>query len=104
MGVIVNYKNLEQTESLGQKIEEKSSKLNKFFNSEPKIEWTCHVEHNDQISELNVSGDGQQFHASSSADSLYKTFDENVRKVVRQIKKKKTEAHASMVSGGSAEI
>lgn len=91
MNLTITFKHLEHTPALDAKIREKAEKLGKYLDSNMNVKWTCTVNGELQTSELEVTGHrGAPFFASSSADNLYKTFDDVVQKVSRQIRKKLT--------------
>ena len=89
MNLRTNFTHIEPTESLKSKIEEKAMKLNKFFNGRFDINWTCSTEKDQHISHVTVSGAKKTFNATSKKDDLYKTFDDVIGKLEKQIGKTK---------------
>ena len=89
MEIKIAYRHLESTPSIDEKIREKAEKLKKFFDGKMHVDWTCSVEKDVHSSEVKVTGDHFTYHASAEADSLYKTIDESVHKLEKQILKKK---------------
>lgn len=90
MKIVSSFKNLEHTDSLDQKIHEKSQKLQKYFEGNFEVQWTCFVrEDGAHCADVKLIGPSFEYHASGHADSLYKTFDLVFSKLVRQVQKKK---------------
>jgi putative sigma-54 modulation protein len=91
MNLTLTFKHIEHTPALDEKIREKAEKLEKYLESNMNVKWTCSVDGELQTSEVEITGHkGAPFFASSTSDNLYKTFDDVVQKVSRQIKKKST--------------
>lgn len=90
MKLQMTFKNFDNTPSLQEQIERKSLKLKKLFhNSNLKINWYCWTEKDQHYSELQVSGHaGPIIMATAKADNLYKTFDDVIKKVSTQARKK----------------
>lgn len=90
MKIVSSFKKIEHTESLDQKIQEKSQKFQKFFEGNFEVQWTCYLNHHkDQCADVKIIGSQFEYHASAHSDSLYKSFDLVVSKMERQIHKKK---------------
>ncbi len=94
MKVTVSFLHLEHTDSLDQKIHEKSQKLKKYFGSyagESKclVKWNCFVKNGDHIAEVSFFAQGFKFFASANSDSMYKTLDLVIDKLEKQITKQK---------------
>lgn len=91
MNLTLTFKHIEHTPALDEKIREKAAKLEKYLDGNMNVKWTCTVKGELQTSEIEVTGHkGPPFFASSTADNLYKTLDDVVQKVSRQIRKKLT--------------
>jgi ribosomal subunit interface protein len=90
MKLQMTFKNFENTPSLQEQIERKSLKLKKLFNNTNlKLNWYCWTEKDQHYSELQVSGHaGPVIMATAKADNLYKTFDDVIKKVSVQARKK----------------
>ena len=52
------------------------------------VNWICSVNGDSHNSEVTVRGDHFQAHASSAQDVLYKTFDDVVEKLEKQLARK----------------
>lgn len=98
MQVQISFKHLDHTEALDQKIKEKSKKLKKFFEGNIDIHWTCGIrEDGKQCAEIKLIGPQFSYHASAHSENLYKSLDMVIRKIERQVSKKKSKwkAHIS---------
>jgi putative sigma-54 modulation protein len=90
MKIITSFKHLEHTPALDQKIEEKSQKLQKFFEGNFEVQWTCYVRDDGaQCADIKLLGPSFEYHANANADSLYKSLDLAVNKIEKQVHKKK---------------
>ncbi|MCT4642753.1 MAG: ribosome-associated translation inhibitor RaiA [Bacteriovoracaceae bacterium] len=90
MKIVSSFKHLEHTESLDLKIHEKSQKLKKFFEGNFEVQWTCHIDDSKrQFAELKIIGPQFEYHASAHSESMYKSLDQVISKIERQIYKKK---------------
>ena len=91
MKIVSNFKHLEHTPSLDEKIEQKSQKLKKFLDGNLEVHWTCYVRDDGQhCADIKVTGPSFEFHASAHSDSLYKSLDLVISKIERQVHKKKS--------------
>lgn len=89
MNVTISLLHLEHTESIDQKIHEKSAKFEKFFPENCEVKWTAHVKNGEHFAECKVIAGRASFMASAKTDSLYKTLDKVVLKLEKQIQKHK---------------
>lgn len=89
MKVTISFKNIEHTDSLDNRIQEKSEKLTKYFQGNTNVKWICSAKDGVHISELNLSGPHFEYHAKAQSDNLYKTLDMAVSKIEKQIIRKK---------------
>ncbi len=87
MNLNITYRHVESTPSIEEKIRDKASKIEKYFDKDVNIDWVCTVDKNQHTSEVNVHASGKHFHAKSEEDSLYKTFDGALQKLEGQIRK-----------------
>lgn len=91
MKIVSNFKQLEHTEALDQKIHEKTSKLKKYMDGNFEVHWTCSVRDDGaQCADIKLIGPSFEYHASAHSDSLYKTLDLSISKIEKQIQKKKS--------------
>jgi putative sigma-54 modulation protein len=88
MELRIAYKQMDSTPSIEERIREKATKLKRFFHGKISIDWICSVEKDAHHSDVTVSGDHFRYHASSVDDTLYKTIDDVMQKLQRQLEKK----------------
>ena len=88
MKVTISLLHLEHTESIDDRIQEKSQKLAKYFNGDTACKWTCWVKEGNHYAEIDINGPTFHYHAKGESDSLYKTLDIVVGKMDRQLSKK----------------
>ncbi|WP_127715847.1 HPF/RaiA family ribosome-associated protein [Halobacteriovorax sp. HLS] len=85
MKCTISFRNLEHTDALDQKINEKSKKLEKFLGPDAKVEWVCWVENSDQFAEVKVNDGKNKFIAKANSNSLYSSLDLVLGKITSQI-------------------
>ena len=85
MNITIAYKSMESSPAVEEKIKEKCHRLEKYFKGAFHVDWTCHVEKDNHISEVYVSAAHHKFHAHSEKDSLYKTIDDAIEKLEKQM-------------------
>lgn len=91
MKLSLNFKKMEHTDAIDDKIREKSEKLKKFFHGNLNVEWHCYIDDKrNHVAELNVKGPSFHYHSKAKSDSLYKSIDQGVQKVLKQLEKKKS--------------
>jgi putative sigma-54 modulation protein len=91
MKIYSSFKHLEHTPSLDEKIQEKSHKLEKYFEGNFDVHWTCYIRDDGKHgADIRVHGPSFEYFASSYSESLYKTFDQVINKIERQLFKKKS--------------
>ncbi|MCK5072514.1 MAG: ribosome-associated translation inhibitor RaiA [Bacteriovoracaceae bacterium] len=89
MELNISYRHLESSPSIEDKIHQKAFKLKKFFQGKMNVDWICSVENTIHSSEVTVTGDHFSYHATAESDDLYKTFDEVIPKLEKQLVRKK---------------
>jgi len=88
MKLKISYHHLESTPSIDSKVKEKAEHLKKYFDGKIDVTWVCSVERDRHKSEVNVHAGNFHFHADAEDDNLYKTFDEVLHKIEKQVSKK----------------
>jgi putative sigma-54 modulation protein len=88
MKLTISFQNMKHTPSLDERIEEKTQKLDRYFEGKYHAKWTCTVKDNSHHAEVELIGPRETYHASAKADNMYKTFDAVVAKLEKQIHKK----------------
>jgi len=89
MDINISYRHITSTDSLDEKIHQKAIKLKKYFQGRINVEWICSVDKDIHASDVTITGDHFTYHAKAEADSLYKTFDEVIPKLEKQLAKRK---------------
>lgn len=93
MNLQIIFTHLEPTDAIKGQIEKKSKKFEKYFHRNFDLKWTCSVEKDEHTSHVILSGEGFVFNARSTKDLLYKTFDDVIAKLEKQVSKKMTQRH-----------
>ena len=88
MELNITYRHLESTPSIEEQIRKKAKRLKKYFDGKIYIDWKCSVDRDAHHSEVTVSWNSMSYHASSAEDSLYKTIDDVIHKLERQLERK----------------
>lgn len=91
MNLQINFHQIESTPAIKDKIEKKCEKLKKFFDGNFDVKWTCSTGKEGHHSHVIVAANGFTVNADSIKDDLYKTFDDAVSKIEKQLAKKKTQ-------------
>lgn len=89
MKVTITFLHLDHTESLDERIKEKSEKVGKYFKGRSHIKWTCFVKNGQHFAEVTVHGPRSTYHATAKSESLYKSLDRVVDKIEKQVAKQK---------------
>lgn len=86
MKFVISFRHMEHTPALDDLIKTKSQKLEKFVKDEnAELHWTCWVENKTQIAELTLRNAKHDFAAKSETEDLYKSVDDVVRKMEKQL-------------------
>ena len=112
MNVKIAFKNLEHTEALDSKINDKSQKFKKFFDGQFEVAWVCSLEKGRHMCDIKIVGKQADYHASAESDSLYKTLDQAVNKMEKQLGRQKEivkqskakKGHKKASEGGDGEV
>lgn len=91
MKLTTHFHQLEATDAIKDKIQDKANKLNKFFDGDMTVTWTCSVEKQGHKSHVEVRAKGATINADSTQSDLYKTFDDVIQKVEKQLSKLKSQ-------------
>ena len=87
MKLEILFFNIDKSESVKNKIEEKLNRFQKHFDQEIKITWHCSKEKADLFKSLvNMKYQNQNFIAQDSKNTLYKTIDGIINKLEQQFK------------------
>jgi putative sigma-54 modulation protein len=88
MNVEISFRNLDHTPALDELIRKKSEKLGRHFSDGVSINWVCWTEKNEHTSTINIKDRRDEFFAKAASDSLYKSVDLAISKVVAQVEHK----------------
>lgn len=89
MNLQINFNQMQSTDAIKRKISEKSNKLSKYFNGKFDITWTVSADKAGHHSHITLKYDKIILNADSTKDDLYKTFDDVVAKIEKQLLKYK---------------
>jgi len=90
MKVKISFKQLGHTQALDEMIQKKSQKLEKYFEGHFNVDWVCWCDDKQSHwAEVKVHGHSFDFCAKVSTDSLYKTLDQVLEKIDKQMNKHK---------------
>lgn len=89
MEVKISYKHLESSPSIEEQIRYKAGHLKKYFQGKMNVHWVCSFEKDLHTSEVKVTGSHFACHASAQNENLYKTFDDAIEKLEKQLSKRK---------------
>tara|TARA_B100001971_G_scaffold215193_1_gene260005 strand:- start:95713 stop:96111 length:399 start_codon:yes stop_codon:yes gene_type:complete len=92
MRLEINFHQLESTPAIKEMVEHKSQKLTKFFEGSFDLKWTLSTGKEGHHSHALLASKGFTLNADSTKDDLYKTFDDVVSKLEKQLAKKKNMA------------
>ena len=91
MNLKIKFHQIDSTEAIKNKITEKCEKLGKFFEGHFDVNWTCSTGKEGHHSHAIVAGKGFTINAESTRDDLYKTFDDVITKIEKQLSKRKSQ-------------
>ncbi|MCT4585601.1 MAG: ribosome-associated translation inhibitor RaiA [Peptostreptococcaceae bacterium] len=90
MKMIISGKNIKVTDGLRASVEEKLSRLEKFFIKETEFKIVLSTEKNLQRIEVSIPISGGLIRAEDSEEDLYNAIDKVVEKLSKQLRKHKT--------------
>lgn len=82
------FKHFDHTDSLDEKIKEKSNHLKKYLGRHDAIKWTCSTKDGSHYALAHISGPHFNLVANAQCDNLYKALDMIISKLTRQLEKK----------------
>lgn len=89
MQVHVTFKQMDATEALKNHANEKTAKLEKFVGGPFTADWVLVVEAKEHIAEVRVHGPHIDFFAEAKTDDMYRSIEDAVDKVERQLRRHK---------------
>ena len=90
MNIKITGKDLKATESIKDYIEKKMERLVKYFGEEFEVLATIKTEGNEQVAELSVKSEAENFRAVTAHRDLYASIDKDIDILEGQIRKMKT--------------
>lgn len=90
MNIKITGKELKATDAIKNYVEEKLSRMEKYFDENAEVLVTIKTEKNTQISEIQVKSQGNMFKAVTETNDLYASIDKNMDILTGQIRKAKT--------------
>lgn len=103
MEIKIFGKGIEVTEAIKDYVEEKLDRVDKYF-EESSAEVTIRTEKNEQIAEIVVSANSENYRAEAEEKDLYASFDKVIDILEGQIRKAKTKKEKMMKEGSIKEI
>ena len=97
MKIIITGKNIELTDAIKKRVEEKLAKLDKFFTSETTATVTIKSEKIGDIVEINIPVKGNLLRVSECESNLFASIDTAADKIERQIRKYRTKIHDNKI-------
>lgn len=99
MTLNISFLHTESTPAIKERIQAKAEHIKKYFNTDKiEIQWTCSIENKSHSSIVTVRAGHRYFYAKGSADNLYKSFDEVIKKLENQFHHKKEHINHQSVS------
>jgi putative sigma-54 modulation protein len=89
MNITISFKNLEHTPALDEKIRIKTNKLKKYLGGKTDVHWVCYIQEGKHYADIKLTGPAFQYLASANTDNMYKTLDQAISKIEKQLQKKK---------------
>lgn len=95
MNLTTTARHFEADSDLVEHIEERLTKLKRYFNNILNVDVIMSVEKFRHIAEVNVHVNGHSFNAKEESDDMYTSIDQTAKSLERQIKKFKARLKAS---------
>ena len=103
MEVKVLGKEMKITEAINDYVEKKLDRIDKYFD-EASAEVTVRAEKNEQIAEVKLIGNGENYRAAAEEKDLYASIDKIIDILEGQIRKTKTKKEKMMREGSIKEM
>ena len=97
MKIIMSGRGIDLTDGIKKRVEEKLSKLDKFFTNETTATVTLKKEKIGDVAEINIPVRGNLLRVSECQDNLFASIDTAVDKLERQIRKYRTKIHDNKI-------
>lgn len=89
MKIQLIYKNHESSDRSKAYIEDKCSRLKKYFEGQISVTWTLSAEHGKKIAHCHLVGHHMDYFGEAEHEGLYEAIDDVIDKIERQVKKHK---------------
>lgn len=89
MQLEISFKNFEANDRIKEFVEEKSTRLTKFFDGQIVVKWTLSEEHSEKLAHLHVLGSSLDFFSEATDQNLMTAVEVAAHKMEAQLKKKK---------------
>ncbi len=86
MEMHISFKHMEPTEAIKQVTREKSEKLGVYFKGRINVSWNFVVENRDHVAHIHLVGNNMDYFAEARSEDLYKSIDQALAKVEKQIR------------------
>ena len=90
MKIIITGRNVDLTDAVKNRVNEKLSKLDKFFTNETTATVVLKKENGKDVAEINIPVKGNLLRVSEKQENLFASIDTAADKIERQIKKYRT--------------
>lgn len=97
MKIIISGKNIDLTDAIKKRVEEKLAKLDKFFTNETTATVTIKGEKIGDVVEINIPVKGSLLRVSECDSNLFASIDTAADKLERQIRKYRTKIHDNKI-------
>ena len=94
MELKISYGHIESSQHIETTVKNKIEKLKKYFQGKMNVDWICSLDGTIHTSDVTITGDHFTYHAKSENDNLYKTFDDILPKLEKQLKKRKEQTRS----------
>ncbi len=89
MNLKTSFKHVEPTDILKNYLEEKSARLNKFFDGRISVSWNIAFERQTAIAHVHVVGNHMDYFGEGQAPNFFGAIDFAIDKIERQVRKHK---------------
>jgi putative sigma-54 modulation protein len=89
MNVDIAFKEMDPSDAIKTLTLEKSGRLAKYFQGRTHVTWHFCVEKTEHVARCHLVGNNMDYHGEARTEDLYKSIDEALKKVERQIRKHK---------------
>ena len=97
MKIIITGRNVDLTDAIKARINDKLEKLDKFFTKETTATVTLKKENGKDVTEINIPVKGNLLRVSEKQDNLFSSIDVATDKLERQIRKYRTKVHDNKI-------